>query len=152
MIHVRASPYYPQSNGKIEAWHKTLKTTFDPNNPTPSMKPAAPWRSSSSTTTTYACTAPSVTSPRPTNSPVGTRESGTLATASLRPHANDVESDVSRTSPHDSTANNPRFPKRSGASRVRFAGQRTVAVDPPCALRRERLAATDKRVLPTGCR
>jgi transposase InsO family protein len=27
MTHVRTSPYYPQSNGKIEAWHKTLKVT-----------------------------------------------------------------------------------------------------------------------------
>ena len=26
MSHVRTSPYYPQSNGKIERWHKTLKT------------------------------------------------------------------------------------------------------------------------------
>lgn len=26
MKHVRTSPYYPQSNGKIERWHKTLKT------------------------------------------------------------------------------------------------------------------------------
>jgi transposase InsO family protein len=25
MDHVRTSPYYPQSNGKIERWHKTLK-------------------------------------------------------------------------------------------------------------------------------
>jgi transposase InsO family protein len=25
MIHVRTSPYYLQSNGKIERWHKTLK-------------------------------------------------------------------------------------------------------------------------------
>jgi transposase InsO family protein len=25
MPHVRSSPYYPQSNGKIERWHKTLK-------------------------------------------------------------------------------------------------------------------------------
>ena len=25
MTHVRTSPYYPQSNGKIEAWHKSLK-------------------------------------------------------------------------------------------------------------------------------
>lgn len=25
MTHVRPSPYYPQSNGKIERWHKTLK-------------------------------------------------------------------------------------------------------------------------------
>ena len=34
MTHVRTAPYYPQSNGKIEAWHKTLKaTTIRPNNP-----------------------------------------------------------------------------------------------------------------------
>lgn len=26
MKHVRTSPYYPQSNGKIERWHKTLKS------------------------------------------------------------------------------------------------------------------------------
>ena len=25
MSHVRTSPYYPQSNGKVERWHKTLK-------------------------------------------------------------------------------------------------------------------------------
>ena len=25
MTHVRASPYFPQSNGKIERWHKTLR-------------------------------------------------------------------------------------------------------------------------------
>src|SRR5262252_1748325 len=25
MTHVRTSPYYPQSNGKVERWYKTLK-------------------------------------------------------------------------------------------------------------------------------
>jgi putative transposase len=25
MTHVRTSPYYPQSNGKLERWHKSLK-------------------------------------------------------------------------------------------------------------------------------
>jgi hypothetical protein len=25
MTHVRTAPFYPQSNGKIERWHKTLK-------------------------------------------------------------------------------------------------------------------------------
>jgi len=34
MTHVRISPYYPQSNGKIERWHKTLKTD--------ALRPAAP--------------------------------------------------------------------------------------------------------------
>ena len=34
MTHVRTSPYYPQSNGKIERWTKTLKvTTIRPNAP-----------------------------------------------------------------------------------------------------------------------
>lgn len=34
MTHVRTSPYYPQSNGKIERWHKTLKTE--------AIRPASP--------------------------------------------------------------------------------------------------------------
>ena len=34
MTHVRTSPYYPQSNGKIEALHKTIKkTTIRPRRP-----------------------------------------------------------------------------------------------------------------------
>ena len=28
MTHVRTSPYYPQSNGKIERWHRTAKTVI----------------------------------------------------------------------------------------------------------------------------
>ncbi len=34
MTHVRTSPYYPQSNGKLERWHQTLKTE--------SIRPQAP--------------------------------------------------------------------------------------------------------------
>ncbi len=34
MTHVRTAPYYPQSNGRIEAFHKTLKVT--------TIRPAAP--------------------------------------------------------------------------------------------------------------
>jgi transposase InsO family protein len=34
MTHVRTSPYYPQSNGKIERWHKTLKSD--------ALRPAVP--------------------------------------------------------------------------------------------------------------
>lgn len=28
MTHVKTSPYYPQSNGKIERWHREMKTTY----------------------------------------------------------------------------------------------------------------------------
>jgi putative transposase len=28
LIQVKTSPYYPQSNGKIERWHKSLKTSW----------------------------------------------------------------------------------------------------------------------------
>jgi len=34
MTHVRTSPYYPQSNGKLERWHQTLKVT--------AIRPSAP--------------------------------------------------------------------------------------------------------------
>jgi transposase InsO family protein len=33
MTHVKTSPYYPQSNGKIERWHKEMKQTIRPKNP-----------------------------------------------------------------------------------------------------------------------
>lgn len=34
MTHVRTAPYYPQSNGKLERWHKSLKAeSIRPNSP-----------------------------------------------------------------------------------------------------------------------
>ena len=33
MTHVRTAPYYPQSNGKLERWHGTLKVTIRPQAP-----------------------------------------------------------------------------------------------------------------------
>jgi transposase InsO family protein len=34
MTHVRTSPYYPQSNGKLERWHQSLKAeSIRPNSP-----------------------------------------------------------------------------------------------------------------------
>lgn len=40
MTHVRTSPYYPQSNGKIERWHRTLKSTAIRPNPPASLAEA----------------------------------------------------------------------------------------------------------------
>ena len=34
MTHVRTAPYYPQSNGKTERWHKTIKSD--------ALRPASP--------------------------------------------------------------------------------------------------------------
>src|SRR5215467_4680185 len=63
MSHVRISPYYPQSNGKIERWHQTLKGDRC------GRRSRRPWRSTSwpdlsITTTTCGCIAPWATSPR----------------------------------------------------------------------------------------
>lgn len=33
MTHVRTSPYYPESNGKIERWHREMKQTIRPKAP-----------------------------------------------------------------------------------------------------------------------
>jgi transposase InsO family protein len=40
MTHVRTSPYYPQSNGKIERFHKTIKTETIRKRPPESLKDA----------------------------------------------------------------------------------------------------------------
>ena len=40
MTHVRTSPYYPQSNGKIERWHRTLKATAIRPHPPDSVEAA----------------------------------------------------------------------------------------------------------------
>jgi transposase InsO family protein len=87
MSHVRTSPYYPQSNGKIERWHKTLKPTpYDPPPRTTSTKPAPPSLPSSTTTTTSASTASWVTSLPMTSYKADRKTSGPSATASSRLH------------------------------------------------------------------
>lgn len=40
MTHVRTSPYYPQSNGKIERWHRTIKTDAIRRTPPASLEDA----------------------------------------------------------------------------------------------------------------
>ena len=48
MTHVRTSPYYPQSNGKIERWHKTLKSDAHPRARTAVARRRPPARADSS--------------------------------------------------------------------------------------------------------
>ena len=68
MTHVRTSPYYPQSNGKIERWHESLKASaFGPERRC-RWKMHGGSRATSSITTMSACTVPPVTSRRRTSS------------------------------------------------------------------------------------
>lgn len=88
MTHVRTAPYYPQSNSKIERWHKTIKEdAIRPGQPATlddARVLVARW---SSTTTPSACTARSATSRPPTSSPTAAPRSGPSATRSSRPPA-----------------------------------------------------------------
>jgi len=88
MTHVRTAPYYPQSNGKIERWHKTLRPTpSGQGSPRRSRRRARWWPAGSSTTTPSGCTARSATSPRPTTSPVAAAPSGPSAMPGWKPPA-----------------------------------------------------------------
>ena len=55
MTHVRTSPYYPQSNGKIERWHKSLRESASGRERHCRWTMHSVWcRATSSTTTTSA--------------------------------------------------------------------------------------------------
>ncbi len=86
MTHVRTAPYYPQSNGKIECWHKTLKAdAIRPGQPQTLEEARALVARWSSTTTPSGCTARSATSPRPINSPGAAPPSGPSAMLGWKP-------------------------------------------------------------------
>src|SRR6266481_5519313 len=57
--HVRISPYYPQSNGKIERWHQTQKGVVRLANRRPSTRRGTSLPASSTTTTAFDFKAPS---------------------------------------------------------------------------------------------
>jgi putative transposase len=90
MTHVRTSPYYPQSNGKIERWHQTLKVDcLRPTSRCHSRKHDASSKASWSITTTSAYTARLATSRRPTSSPAVKRRSSPSETASSKRPVNE---------------------------------------------------------------
>jgi len=80
LTHVKTSPYYPQSNGKIERWHQTLKAGC--------LRPGCPLsledaqRLVEHFVTQCACIRPSVTSPLAIASPPATWKSLLLGTKS----------------------------------------------------------------------
>ena len=62
MTHFRTSPYYPQSNGKIERWYKSLKGgCIRPGTPLSLDDAWLWWRATSSITITSGRTVPSAT-------------------------------------------------------------------------------------------
>jgi len=89
MTHVRTSPYDPQSNGKIERWHRARKSEcIRPGTPL-SLEDAQRWaRTTSVTTTNHVFTVRSVTSRLQTNWPVAPRRSSPKAIANSRPRGN----------------------------------------------------------------
>ncbi len=69
LTHVRTSPYYPQSNGKLERWHGSIKREcIRPACPPRWKKRCGWWLPTSTVTTTCGFTVRSGTSHRPTSS------------------------------------------------------------------------------------
>jgi transposase InsO family protein len=95
LTHVRTSPYYPQSNGKIERWHKSLKADWiRPCTPLDIEQARASSRASLITTTLCAYTPPSDTSPLRTNFLAKKRPSlPTVTKNSPRPGTNEKSND-----------------------------------------------------------
>lgn len=76
MTHVSTSPYYPQSNVKLERWNQTLKTTtIRPQQPQTLEEGRSLVAGFVHHSITCACTARSASSRQPTNWPAGLRRS-----------------------------------------------------------------------------
>ena len=102
MSHVRISPYYPQSNGKIERWHQTLKGVVRPAQPETLDQARHVVARFVDHYNRIGFTAPSVTSRRWTSWPAKRRPSGPSVIGSSKPHASCAAS-AGRSSrrPHD---------------------------------------------------
>jgi transposase InsO family protein len=86
MTHVRTSPYYPQSNGKLERWHGSLKREcIRPAAPQSADEPDDAWPLTSSITTPCGSTGRSAMSLPPINSPDASSRSGMHETPSSKP-------------------------------------------------------------------
>ena len=82
MSHVRGAPLHPQTQGKIERWHQTLKNRILLENYFLPATSNARSRPSSSTTIIGATTRASTTSPRPTPTSAGPMPSSNSAKGS----------------------------------------------------------------------
>jgi transposase InsO family protein len=101
LTHVPTSPYYPQSNGKIEHWHKSLKThCIRPGVPL-NLQDALAWSLAlSKTATPCAFTPRSATSSQLTNLPVKKRPSLPLATKTSSRPEKPVKRNATKTHTH----------------------------------------------------
>jgi transposase InsO family protein len=95
MTHVRTAPHYPQSNGKIERWHKTLKTDAirvemlaDLDEARRVIAAFAEHYNSVRLHSAIGYIAPRIASPD------GLQRSGRRATTSSKPHANSAGCDA----------------------------------------------------------
>ena len=100
LTHVRTSPYYPQSNGKIERWHRVLKADcIRPGVPLNLQDARRLVTASLNITTPCAFTPRSATSPQLTNSPAKKRPSLPLATKNSSRPEKPVKLNVTKTTP-----------------------------------------------------
>ena len=96
--HVRTSPYYPQSNGKLERWHGSLKARGGPaeDAAVPGGCSAGGRQFRGALQHRAACTARSATSRRTTGWRAGTQRSGRSETANSRLLAHDAPPGANR--------------------------------------------------------
>ena len=113
MTHVRTSPYYPQSNGKMERWHKTLKgeciRVKTPLTLEDARRLVAELRAR--ITTRSGCTVRSATSRPRTSWPAASRRSSPSGTGSWKRRGKGGRAPARRVGPPSDLAGQSRLPE-----------------------------------------